>query len=258
MVLAILQARMSSSRLPGKVLKPLLGVPMILRQIERVQRATGIDHLLVATSTDTSDDELADVMRSHGVSVFRGPLDDVLGRFVLAATPHRPEWVLRLTADCPLADPAVIDRVIDEVKGSGKDFGSNAVKHTFPNGLEAELVRFALLVQLDASPRTNAEREHVTYALYRNAGEYPVHSVEHERDLSHHRWTVDEPRDFALVEAVYAALHSSNPWFGMDDVLRFLDGRPDVRALNADIARNAGLAKSLARESPVDLPDRST
>jgi spore coat polysaccharide biosynthesis protein SpsF len=258
MVLAILQARMSSSRLPGKVLKPLLGEPMIMRQIERVRRARGIDTLLVATSTDASDDALAALLENRGVRVFRGPLDDVLSRFVQAATPDRPEWILRLTADCPLADPAVIDRVIDEVKASGKDFGSNAVRHTFPNGLEAELVRFALLAALDASPRTNAEREHVTYALYRNPGEYPVHSVEHSTDLSHHRWTVDEPRDFALVEAVYAALHAAKPAFAMDDVLRFLDGRPDIRALNAAISRNAGLAKSLLDEAPADLPDRST
>jgi spore coat polysaccharide biosynthesis protein SpsF len=249
MILAILQARTSSRRLPGKVLKPLLGRPMILRQIERVRRARLIDRIIVATSDDPSDDELAAVLSAAEVEVFRGPLDDVLKRFVLAAGPHHPEWVVRLTADCPLADPAVIDRVIAEVTASGKDYGSNALRHTFPNGLETEVVRCSFLKAIDAAPRTPAEREHVTYAIYRNPGEHPVHGVENDIDLSHHRWTVDEPRDFALVEAVYAALHAANPGFGMADVLAFLESHPEVTALNADIARNAGLAKSLSQEA---------
>jgi spore coat polysaccharide biosynthesis protein SpsF len=249
MILAILQARMSSSRLPGKVLKPLLGRPMILRQIERVRRAKLIDHILVATSGDPSDDALEAVLREAGVEVFRGPLDDVLRRFILAAAPHEPEWIVRLTADCPLTDPDVIDRVISETIASGKDYGSNALRHSFPNGLEAEVVRYDVLKAIDAAPRTPAEREHVTYAIYRCPGEHPVHSVESVTDLSHHRWTVDEPRDLALVEAVYGALYPGDPAFGAADVLAYLAAHPEVQALNAGIARNAGLAKSLSQEA---------
>jgi spore coat polysaccharide biosynthesis protein SpsF len=249
MILAVLQARTSSSRLPGKVLKPLLGRPMILRQIERVRHARLIDRILVATSADPSDDELAQVLADADVDVFRGPLDDVLQRFVLAAAPRAPDWVVRLTADCPLADPEVIDRVIRDVTASGTDYGSNALRHTFPNGLETEVVRYSLLKALDVAPRTSAEREHVTYAIYRNPGEYPLHSVENDIDLSHHRWTVDEPRDFTLVETVYDALYADNPQFGMSDVLAFLAKHPEVQALNADIARNAGLATSLRQET---------
>ena len=250
MILAILQARLSSSRLPGKVMLPLLGRPMILRQIERLRRSRRIDRLMVATSTEASDDPLAAMLSAEGVDVSRGPLNDVLGRFVQAARPHRPDWIIRLTADCPLADPVLVDRVIGETLASGADYGSNALKPTFPNGLEAECVRFALLEALDAAPRTDAEREHVTFAIYREPGRHCLHSVESAEPLGHHRWTVDEPRDFALVERVYEALYPQDPAFTTADILAFLAAHPEISALNAGIARNAGLRRSLLNEQP--------
>jgi spore coat polysaccharide biosynthesis protein SpsF len=248
MILAILQARVSSTRLPGKVLLPLLGAPMILRQVERVRRARRIDRLVVATSTEPSDDPLVAMLEAEGLEVARGPLDDVLKRFVLAARPHAPDWVVRLTADCPLADPTLIDRVVDETQASGADYGSNALKPTFPNGLEAEVVRFRLLEALDSGARTDAEREHVTFAIYREPGRYRLHSVESAQPLEQHRWTVDEPRDFALVERVYEALYPKDAAFTTADILGFLDAHPEVAALNAGIARNAGLRRSLLNE----------
>lgn len=227
---------------------PILGRAMILRQIERVRRARSIDRIVVATSDEPSDDPLAEVLAAENVAVFRGPLDDVLKRFVLAARPHNPEWIVRLTADCPLADWTLIDRVIDETLASGADYGSNALKATFPNGLEAEVVRFALLEALDCAPRTDVEREHVTFAIYREAGRYGLHGVESATPLQHHRWTVDEPRDLELVRRIYEALHPADTAFTTEDILAFLAAHPEAAALNAGIARNAGLRRSLLSE----------
>ncbi|HTI87437.1 MAG TPA: glycosyltransferase family protein [Alphaproteobacteria bacterium] len=249
MILGILQARVSSSRLPGKVLKPILGRPMILRQIERLQRAQTLDKLVLATSVDPSDDALADLMKAEGIETVRGPLDDVLARFTLAAKPYNPEWIVRLTGDCPLADPEVVDRVVRETIAAKADYGSNALEPTFPDGLDAEVVRGAILEQIASENRTQAEREHVTLAIHRHPECFRLHIVRSATDLSALRWTVDEPADFALVERIYQTLYPVNPAFTTADVLRLLAEHPDLVALNTGIERNEGLARSLAREA---------
>jgi spore coat polysaccharide biosynthesis protein SpsF len=250
-ILGVLQARTSSSRLPGKVLLPILGQPMILRQIERLKRVRCMDSLVLATSTDPSDDALAASVAASGVPVYRGSLDNVLERFIGAAAPFHPEWVVRLTGDCPLADPQLIDRLISDTLAVRADYGSTALAPTFPDGLDAEIVRFDLLRQIACEPRTSAEREHVTLAIHRNPDLFQLHSVTGSPDLSAMRWTVDEPRDLAFVSAVYEALYPSNPVFGTDDILRLLQQRPELAGLNGDIERNEGLLKSLAAEGRI-------
>jgi spore coat polysaccharide biosynthesis protein SpsF len=249
MILGVLQARVSSSRLPGKVLKPILGRPMILRQIERLRRASTLDKLVLATSVDPSDDGLADLMSAEGVEVVRGPLDDVLARFTLAAKPYKPEWIVRLTGDCPLADPEIVDRVVRETIAAGADYGSNVIAPTFPDGLDVEVVRADVLGRVAAENRTQAEREHVTLAIHSHPERFHLHSVRNDTDLSSLRWTVDETTDFALVERIYQALYPANPAFTTADVLRLLAERPDLVALNTGIERNEGLARSLAKEA---------
>lgn len=247
-ILGVLQARVSSSRLPGKVLAPVEGRPMILRQIERLRRARRLDALIVATSTDPSDDPLAALCAAEGVAVSRGPLDDVLGRMLAAARPYAPEWLVRLTGDCPLADPALIDRVIAETLAAGADYGANAVEPSWPDGLDVEVVRMAVLEAIAAEPRTAAEREHVTLAIHRRPERFRLLHVKGPRDLSALRWTVDEPRDLAFVRRVYAALYPAKPDFDTADILDLLAREPDLLRINGDIARNEGLARSLARE----------
>lgn len=249
MILGVLQARVSSSRLPGKVLKPILGRPMILRQIERLRRAATLDKLLVATSSDASDDPLADLLAAEGIEFVRGPLDDVLARFILAAEACDPEWIVRLTGDCPLADPAVIDRVVRETVAAAADYGSNTITPTYPDGLDVEVVRAAVLRQIAAEPRSQAEREHVTLAVHRHPERFRLHDVRNDVDLSALRWTVDEPADLALVERIYEALYAANRAFATADVLRLLDERPDLVGVNAGFQRNEGLARSLANEA---------
>ncbi len=248
MILAVLQARVSSSRLPGKVLKPLLGVPMILRQIERIRRARRIDRLVLATSTDASDDPLAALMVEAGVETARGPLDDVLGRFMLAAKPHNPDWIVRLTGDCPLADPAVIDRVIEATLAAGADYGSNTITPTYPDGLDVEVVRYDVLRRIDGEERTTAEREHVTLAVNRHPERYRLLNVEGAPDLSALRWTVDNSEDFTLVERIYGALYPANSAFATAEILDLLRRDPSLNQINLGIERNEGLVKSLAKE----------
>jgi spore coat polysaccharide biosynthesis protein SpsF len=230
MILAILQARTTSSRLPGKVLKPLAGAPMILRQIERVRRARRIDRLVVATSDEASDDALAATLAGARVAVHRGPLDDVLARFIGALDAFGPaDHVVRLTADCPLADPEVIDAVIARVAGTGADYGSNTPpQRTYPRGLDVEAMTAGALRTAAARAASPEEREHVTWGLHRRPELYGQVFVSQAADEGDVRWTVDWPHDYAFVAAVYDALYAANPAFSSDDVRRLVGARPEL------------------------------
>jgi len=236
MILAILQARMSSSRLPGKVLAPLAGAPMIVRQIERVARSERIDRLVVATSEDASDDALAKVVRREAIAVHRGPLDDVLARFVGALEAHGPaEHLVRLTGDCPLADPAVIDATIAHVVAAGADYGSNTPpRRTFPKGLDVEVMTAEALRAAAARAETPEEHEHVTWALHRRPDLYRQAFVSQTADEGDVRWTVDYPHDYAFVAAVYDALYFKDRAFTSDDVRAFVRGRPDLASFGGE------------------------
>lgn len=236
MTLAILQARMSSSRLPGKVLADLVGAPMILRQIERVSRAQRISRLIVATSTRPDDDVLAKTLKDANVEVVRGDLDDVLSRFILAldAAPEEPAAV-RLTADCPLADPTVIDDTIALFHQSGADYASNTGDtRTFPKGLDVEIFRASALREAHAETTDPYDREHVTPFLYRRPERYRLVTLTQARDEGDARWTVDRPDDLDFVRAVYAALYAVRPDFSSDDVRALVARRPDLQTLGGD------------------------
>jgi len=247
-VLAILQARTSSARLPGKVLEPILGVPMVLRQVERVGRARELDGLVLATSVDPSDDALASVCEAAGVEVFRGSLDDVLDRFHSAATAKRPDHVVRLTADCPLADPSVIDAVVRHHLEGGFEYTSNTLVPTFPDGLDVEVVRFDTLDVAWREATAQRDREHVMPFIWSRPERFALGSYEADVDRSGLRWTVDEQADLALVRAVYEALYPVDASFDTDQVLGYLQDHPELTALNAGIARNEGLRSSMAQE----------
>jgi spore coat polysaccharide biosynthesis protein SpsF len=178
-------------------------------------------------------------------------LDNVLERFTTAAAPFDPQWVVRLTGDCPLADPLLIDRLVSETIVANADYGSTALVPTYPDGLDAEIARTSVLHQIAAEPRTQAEREHVTLAIHRNPQRFRLHGITGTPDLSSLRWTVDEPRDLAFVTAIYEALYPANPAFGTDDILRLLRQRPGLAQMNGDIQRNEGLLKSLAAEGRI-------
>lgn len=247
-VTAILQARTASSRLPGKVLVDLEGAPMLWRQIERIRRAKLIDQLTVATSDDPSDDDLAVMLRQRDVAVYRGSLDDVLSRFAGAAAQQPSQHVVRLTGDCPLADPDVIDATIAHHLVSGGDITANAVEPTFPDGLDVEVLRSPILIDAANEAAAKFEREHVTQFFYRRPERFRVIHYKQSRDLSGLRWTVDEPSDLAFVRRVYARLYRSQPDFGMQDVLDLIAREPEIAAMNTQFERNEGLARSISAE----------
>ena len=226
-MLAILQARMSSTRLPGKAMAPILGQPMIGRQIERLQRATGISRILVATSEREDDDVLAGYCHGIGAEVFRGSLSDVLERFheaLIAA--GRPEHFLRLTADCPLTDPAVIDLSIARHLASGADYTNTSAGWTFPKGLDVEVCTTEALSTAWWEATAPYDREHVTPFIYNRPKRFKVEAVTRDPPLRY-RWTVDTPEDFAFAADVYTALYPQKPTFATADILAWQAEHPE-------------------------------
>ena len=244
-MVAVLQARVSSSRLAGKVLRPILGKPMLALQIERIRRARRIAELVVATSAEASDDPLVPLCEGARVLLFRGSLDDVLDRVYKAAVTYAPDHLVRLTGDCPLADPEVIDEIIRVHLQTGSDYTSNTLKPTYPDGLDVEVARFSSFESAWRNARLRSEREHVMPYLYNNPDRFRLHNVADTVDRSAMRWTVDEPADFEFVRGVYEALYPDNPAFTSDDVHRLLLHKPELAALNAGFRRNEGYEKSL-------------
>jgi spore coat polysaccharide biosynthesis protein SpsF len=247
-VLAILQARMSSTRLPGKVMADVLGRPMLVRQIERIRRASRLDALCVATSVDPGDDPIEKLCNSLSVDVVRGSLDDVLDRFYQAALRYRPMHVVRLTADCPLTDPTVVNEAIALHLADGFDYTSNTNPPTFPDGLDVEVFRFECLEQAAHEAQLRSEREHVTPFIRLQPERFRCGNLRNALNLSALRWTVDYAADLQFVREVYRLLYASNPDFDSKDVLELLARRPDLKDLNAGLERDEGYRKSVAAE----------
>jgi spore coat polysaccharide biosynthesis protein SpsF len=222
---------------------------MLLRQIERLQRSKMIDMLLVATSSDRTDDALEKLCREHEIRCFRGSLDDVLDRFYRAAEPFKPDHVVRLTGDCPLADPLLIDQVISFHLEGGYDYTSNALEPSYPDGLDAEVFRFACLARAWKDAVLPSQREHVTPFIHQQPERFKIGSVKNSLDLSSLRWTVDEPLDFELVTRIYETLYPHDPAFTTADILALLERAPELKTLNTRYERNEGYHKSLADDA---------
>jgi spore coat polysaccharide biosynthesis protein SpsF len=250
-VLAILQARMSSTRLPEKVLADVVGAPMLARQIERIQRARRIDALCVATSTDASDDPIETLCVARGVRVSRGSLTDVLDRYYQAARQIEPRHVVRVTGDCPLIDPAVIDEVISTHVAGNFDYTSNTIVPTYPDGLDVEVFRFEALRRAWSEAKLASQREHVTPFIKLQPALFRLGEVRNVEDLSALRWTVDYAGDLAMVRHVYAQLYPARSDFSMQDILALLHRRPDIAALSTNVERDEGYKKSLASDHVV-------
>ena len=249
-ILAIIQARTSSSRLPNKILKPILEKPMLIHQIERVQLSKMINHLVVATSKDASDDQLVDLLKSSGIEHYRGSLKDVLDRFFQTASIYNPEHIVRLTGDCPVIDFEIIDKVIELHLDKNFDYTSNApgLGVTFPDGLDVEVIRFDILKEVWEKSRLPSEREHVTPYITRHPELFFVGHYASNHNLSKYRWTVDEPEDFVLVEKIYQALYPLNKAFKMEDILQLMNNNPEMKLINHKIGRNEGMKKSLIED----------
>ncbi|WP_412067539.1 cytidylyltransferase domain-containing protein [Rubrivirga sp. IMCC43871] len=234
-VAAIVQARMGSTRLPGKVLLDLGGKPAIERVVERVGRIDGLTDIVVATTQEAQDDALVEVVeRIGGVDVVRGATDDVLGRYCEAARHVDAEVVVRLTGDCPLLCPSVSARVLAAFLAAPCDYASNTLARRFPRGLDTEVIARGALERAAAEARRPDEREHVTPYVWRRPEAFRLRSVTDTADHSDLRLTLDTPEDYALLSRVYADL-GGRPAFDYPDLLACLARHPDWRALNDHI-----------------------
>lgn len=226
--LAVVQARMTSTRLPGKVLADVEGEPLLSLLLARLERATTLERVLVATSDDPSDDPIADFCAGRGVAVYRGSLTDVLGRFV-GATESHAGIVVRITADCPLIDPAIVDDVVAALQASpASAYSSNIEPRTFPDGLDAEATRTGVLREIDRESDAPELREHVTLAIRNHADRWPRVAVTHQPDLGLLRWTVDTAADLEFVRALVGRLGSRRYDAGLDEVLAAIRQRPSL------------------------------
>jgi spore coat polysaccharide biosynthesis protein SpsF len=234
-VTAIIQARMTSGRLPGKVLMEVLGRPMLAYQVERVARAETVDRIVIATTVNESDDPVARFAGRAGIGLFRGSESDVLGRMAGAAEAEGASVVVRLTGDCPILDPALLDRVVDRLRdtNSPTDYVTCGMPRTWPIGLDVEAMTADVLRVADREATDPYDREHVTPYLYRHPERFKIAAVTSPVDLSHHRWTLDEAADFELIRRILESLWPTNPAFGLEDVLGALDRHPEWRWINA-------------------------
>ena len=256
-VVAIIQARMGANRLPGKVLAEIAGRPMLWHVVNRVRIARSVDKVVVATSNRSSDDAVAEFCVQNDIEFFRGHETDVLDRFYQTARHFNADVVVRITADCPLIDPQVLDKVVSTYLEGGYDYVTNTLRSTYPDGMDVEVFSLAALEKAWREARLPAEREHVTPYL-RASGRFRVFNVENEVDLSKRnlRWTVDEPADLEFVRAIYARLGGDKQPFGLSDILELLDKEPDLMQINSAIIRNEGYYKSLASEPPIPPQNR--
>lgn len=245
----IVQARMTSTRLPGKVLLPLAGEPMLTRLLERLLRVRGADGIVIATTVNTSDDPIAELCAQQCIPCHRGSELDVLSRYADAARLHRADVVVRITADCPLIDPTLIDQVIATFTEGDSDYVSNMLPPTWPYGMAVEVFSAAALAQAHAEATQAAEREHVTPFIYWRPERYRLRNLASAVDLSHHRWTVDTPEDYELVRRLFEALLPTHPHFTQVDVLALLDRHPDWIAINQHVQQKSATETQNAKEN---------
>ncbi len=235
---AIIQARMTSTRLPGKVLMDLCGRPMLAQQLRRIRQCTRIDSVVIATTLNPTDDSVVDLARREGVESFRGSEIDVLSRFLGAAHQEKADIIIRLTADCPLTDAELIDRVVGEIESrSGAfDYCSNVLERSYPRGLDAEAFTMAALEKCDKLGTSPGTREHVTTVIRQQNPElFQTSSIKDEADNSDLRWTVDTPADLDFVRKVYESLGLADKYRGYREIIAFLRANPDLIAINAGI-----------------------
>lgn len=235
-VVAIVQARMASTRLPGKVLSDLAGEPMLTRVINRSRRATTLEEVVVATTTKSADEAIVELCTACSWPCFRGSEEDVLDRYYHAAVAYQADVVVRVTSDCPLIEPEIVNRVVREFLDLQPevDYACNILpRRTFPQGLDTEVMRFDALERAWRAEFNPAWREHVTLHIQRNPDLFHIHGITNELDYSHMRWTVDTPEDLAFVRCIYD--HFGHDRFSWHEVLAALQQHPEWLEINRHV-----------------------
>jgi spore coat polysaccharide biosynthesis protein SpsF len=229
--LVVLQARMSSSRLPGKVMSKINGHPMLYWEIGRISKAKLVNKIVVAISDDSSDDILAEYLESIHQEYIRGSLDNVLGRYVKAEENYNPTAIIRLTADCPLVMPELIDQYLEIFYKSDFDYLSNTLELSYPDGLDVEIIKAGILKKLLEFKLSEEEKEHVTLGIYSRKDKFRTHNVSNKTNISDFRWTVDTYNDLAFVKSIYKQFESEEMNFTFEDVLKYFKENPNLNRI---------------------------
>ncbi len=251
MIVAIVQARMGSTRLPGKVLKPIMGKPMLWYLVKRLERTEYVDKVVVATSEEKNNDVIRDFCKQHSMDCFSGSEEDVLDRFYCAAKQVDADVVIRITADCPLLDPGLIGGMLKEFNSSDRyDYycvacGASASTAEFnglryPDGLDAEIFRFSTLETAWKEAKAQLEREHVTPFIWRRPERFKLGKKTSQSDYSLMRWTVDNQADFEVIEEIYKNLYPKKNDFGLEDILEFFKSHQELQDKNKHFIGDEG------------------
>jgi spore coat polysaccharide biosynthesis protein SpsF (cytidylyltransferase family) len=247
-IVAIIQARMGSTRLPGKTLMPLAGQPLLGHILDRVRASRRIHEMLVATTTDSADSEIVEFARGKGCDTYCGSAYDVLDRYYQAALQAKADVIVRITADDPFKDPAVIDLIVEALLAAPElDYASNTLEPTFPEGLDVEAFTWSALEDAWKDAQLPSEREHVTPYIWKHPERFSIENVRHSSDLSRLRWTLDYESDYKFAVEIYSRLYHGQV-FGMDEILELLSNEPKLQAINSKVLRNAGYLASLKTE----------
>lgn len=235
-IVIIVQARMTSTRLPGKVLKEVLGKALLEYQIERLKRVQLADDIVIATTKKATDDPIVNLCNKLSVSFFRGSEEDVLARYYEAAIKYHADIIVRITSDCPLVDPDVVDNVIKTfIDNYRLDYVSNRLELSFPRGMDVEVFSIKALKEAFVEGVLPPDREHVTPFIYRHPERYEMVNVKNYEDQSRHRWTVDTEEDFQLIKNIIEAIYPSKCFFGLEDIIRLIDCNPEWFFINSHI-----------------------
>ena len=239
---------MSSSRLPGKVLKKLNGMSVIECVFNQLSYSKNISKVVLATTIDKTDDDLENWAIKNNIYYHRGSLNDVLDRYYQTAKKYFADVVIRVTADCPLIDPEIVDLVIDEFNSDNYDYVSNVVPPTYPDGLDTEVFSFHTLEKVWKKAMLKSDREHVTTYIRNNLNEFRTKNVSYSENLEHLRWTLDNQEDYEFLKIIYKSLYKRNSFIKMNEVLELLNTKKDLMDLNSHIKRNEGYQKSVSND----------
>ncbi len=245
----VIQARMGSTRLPGKVLLELAGRPVIEHVVRRCQSVMMVDRVVVATTDLPEDEQIVEWCRSRSIAVVRGSSEDVLQRYIAAADAYACENIIRVTADCPLVDPGILDAMLCLHSVAGSDYTSNVIPPTFPVGLDAEVVVTDVLRKVSAAAELKSHREHVTMYIRENLNQFRTANLSFGLNHEKIRLTLDRPEDYQLLKMVFDNFSGSDGLFSVYQVLSFLEHNPELVAINSSIDRFEGMRKSAAQEN---------
>lgn len=251
-IAAIIQARMGSTRLPNKVLAKIEEHPMIWHLVQRLKNSKYKPEIIIATTTSEKDKLILDIVKELNVKSFAGSVDDVLDRYYQAAKKFNIDIIIRITADCPLIDPEILDEILKFYLKNEYDYVSNTHPPTYPDGLDVEILSFDILERAWKEAKLASEREHVTAFIWKNEDLFNLGNFSNkEVDLSKMRWTVDEKEDLEFVREVYKNLYTKKKIFLTSDILNLLRNKPELMKINNQFTRNEGYFKSLKEDKIV-------